>query len=296
MSAANPTKPASIALALVLSACGTTPAPVRQEPPRDAITIELADGPAAPLTVTRVAHASVLLDFDGDVVLTDPWFTESSQYHHGEPLALALEDLPHLSAVVASHAHYDHFDIEAFAAYPDHDVPFFVAPGMAEEARSAGFTNVHELDPWEEGHAGPITITAAPAEHGVPEVTFVLEGKGRTVFFGADTLRIPALSEVAERFPRIDLALLPVNGLRAVGNQVVMSADEAAELTSVLHPSVAVPMHYAFTGGWFTENVVLSYDGTPREFERAARRRAPDTRVRVLPTGQPLVIRHAESN
>lgn len=289
------TKHATISLTLLLSACATTPAPVRGGEPPDALTIELAGEPAAPLTLTRVAHASVLLDFDGDIVLTDPWFTESSQYHHGEPLGVALDELPHLRAVVASHGHYDHFDIEAFAAYPDHDVPFFVAPGMAEDARDAGFTNVHELDPWEEGHAGPITITAAPAEHGVPEVTFVLEGKGNTVFFGADTLRIAALDEVAERFPQIDLALLPVNGLRAVGNQVVMSADEAAELTAVLHPSVAVPIHYAFRGGWFTENVILSYEGTPRAFTRAARRRAPETRAVVLQTGQELVLRHDEA-
>jgi hypothetical protein len=31
--------------------------------------------------------------------------------------------------------------------------------------------------------------------------------------FGADTLRIPELDEIAHRFPDLDLALLPVNGL-----------------------------------------------------------------------------------
>jgi hypothetical protein len=34
------------------------------------------------------------------------------------------------------------------------------------------------------------------------------------VFFGADTLLIPELSEVARRFPKIDLALLPINSLK----------------------------------------------------------------------------------
>ena len=56
--------------------------------------------------------------------------------------------------------------------------------------------------------------TAAPARHGVPEVTFVLQGADTTVFFGADTLRIPELDQVAQRFADIDLVLLPVNGLR----------------------------------------------------------------------------------
>jgi L-ascorbate metabolism protein UlaG (beta-lactamase superfamily) len=26
------------------------------------------------LTVTRIAHATTLIDFDGHVILTDPWF------------------------------------------------------------------------------------------------------------------------------------------------------------------------------------------------------------------------------
>jgi L-ascorbate metabolism protein UlaG (beta-lactamase superfamily) len=32
-------------------------------------------------------------------------------------------DLPPLAGVVVSHGHYDHFDLDAFAAYPDKAVP-----------------------------------------------------------------------------------------------------------------------------------------------------------------------------
>ena len=37
------------------------------------------------LTITRIAHASVLIDFDEHRVLTDPWFSEKPGYYHGEP-------------------------------------------------------------------------------------------------------------------------------------------------------------------------------------------------------------------
>ena len=40
------------------------------------------------------------------------------------------------------------------------------------------FTNVRELAPWESATVGPLTITAAPAAHKVPEVTFVIEANG----------------------------------------------------------------------------------------------------------------------
>jgi len=106
----------------------------------------------ATLTVRRVVHASVLLDFGGVKILTDPWFSEKGgfpAYHWGEPLGVALGDLPRLSGVVSSHGHYDHFDVEAFAAYPDKAVPFAVKRGTGEKARGVGFENVTELDPWE---------------------------------------------------------------------------------------------------------------------------------------------------
>ena len=266
------------------------PAPAVGSRPADAVVAARSQATAAPLAVTRIAHASVLLDFDGVRVLTDPWFTEKWHYHHGEPLGLRLQDLPHLDLIVASHAHYDHFDIAALSNYPRKDVPFLVGPNMIEAARAAGFTDVHELKPWEAWSRGALKVTAAPARHGVPEVTFVIEANGRTVYFGADTLLIPELRDLPVRFASFDLALLPVNGLRVMGEPVVMSADEAAQLAGILKPSVAVPIHYAFTGSAFTDTFILSRNGTPDRFVAAARQSAPQTDVRVLAPGQRLAI------
>ena len=254
----------------------------------------------AALTVRRVVHASVLLDFGESKILTDPWFSEQGgfpAYYWGEPLGMALGDLPELAGVISSHGHYDHYDMEAFAAYPDKAVPFAVKRGTGEKARGVGFENVTELDPWETVDLGPVRVTAAPARHGVPENTYVLEADGFTVFFGGDTLLIPELGEVAERFPKIDLALVAINGLRIrpmLNRQVVMNAREAAELVELLAPRFAVPIHYRFTGGRVGDRVLLKYDGTPEEFEREAARRSPGTDIRILAPGEPLEISRQE--
>jgi L-ascorbate metabolism protein UlaG (beta-lactamase superfamily) len=245
------------------------------------------------VVVTRIGHATVLLDFGGCRILTDPWFSERWGYYHGEPYGLTLDQLPHLDGVLVSHDHYDHFDLQSFKRYPDKAVPMLLKRGLAAKARAAGFHNVSELDAWETTTLGPLTISAAPGKHKVPEITFVLEGLGLSVYFGADTLLIPELREVARRFPRIDLALLPVNGLTLrplLNRQVVMNAREAAELCTVLRPRVAVPIHYAFTGGPIQDRLVLKYTGTAEEFAREAARRAPGTSVRILPPGQPLTV------
>jgi L-ascorbate metabolism protein UlaG (beta-lactamase superfamily) len=245
-------------------------------------------------TLTRVTHACVLLDFDGHTILTDPWLSEKTGYYQGEKRAFdTAADLPPLAGVVVSHGHYDHFDLAAFAGYPDKSVPMALKRGLGAQARSYGFTNVNELDAWESTDLGPVRVTAAPAKHKIPEVTFVLEGAGSRVFFGADTLRIAELDDVASRFGEIDLALLPINGLTIrplLNRQVVMNAAEAADLTRVLRPRLAVPIHYAFTGGRVRDRLLLKKDPRPEMFVSAAADLAPDTKVHVLDPGQPLTL------
>lgn len=245
-------------------------------------------------TITRVAHASVLLDIDGTRILTDPWLSEKAGYHQGETRAYATAaDLPRLDGIVVSHGHDDHFDLDAMAAYPDKSIPMIVKRGLGPRAVAAGWTKVSEVDPWEQVAIGPVTVTAAPARHKVPEVTYVLRGDGQTIFFGADTLRIPELDEVRHRFGDIDLALLPINGLTIrplLNKQVVMTAAEAAELTAALGPRLAVPIHYAFTAGPVRNRLLLKMDGRTPVYVDAAADLAPDTDVHVLDPGEPLTI------
>ena len=243
------------------------------------------------LTLTRICHSCTLIDLGGAVMLTDPWFSEKPTYHPGEPVAIAPDRLPRLAGVFISHDHYDHCDLKALAGYPDKQVPFVVQRGLAGKVRAAGFPNVTELAPWQTTQLGPVTVTATPARHKVPEITAVLQRAGRTVFFGADTLHIPQLAELAPRFPQIDLALLPINGLRIrplLNKQVVMDAREAAALVATLHPTVAVPIHYAFTGGVLGDRLLVKHDGRPDLFVQAVAELAPETQARVLDPGEPL--------
>jgi L-ascorbate metabolism protein UlaG (beta-lactamase superfamily) len=92
------------------------------------------------------------------------------------------------------------------------------------------------------------------------------------------------------------VALVPINGLRLrplLNRQVVMNACEAAALCALLRPRVAVPIHYAFSGGPIADRLLLKYEGTASEFVAAAAQRAPETAVHVLAPGEPLQIQAA---
>jgi L-ascorbate metabolism protein UlaG (beta-lactamase superfamily) len=54
--------------------------------------------------------------------------------------------------------------------------------------------------------------------------------------------------------------MLPSGQPGGLSRQVVMDAIEAAELTQVLRPRLAVPIHYAITGGPILDRVMLKLD------------------------------------
>jgi L-ascorbate metabolism protein UlaG (beta-lactamase superfamily) len=245
------------------------------------------------LTVTRIGHSRHLLEIGGKRLLTDPWFTVTSTYDPGEHVALTVDGLPELDGVLITHEHYDHCDLDALASYRDLGVPV-IAPGtVVDKARDAGFTDVRDLEAWDATSVGDVTVTATPGKHGVHEVTYVVQGADRTVFFGGDSLKIPELDELPSRFGSFDLALLPTNGLcirPAGGTQVVMDAHEAADLAATLRPTVAIPHHYAFTSGRLGDLLITSGDRNPTHFADAVAAVAPEIDVRLVLPGLPVRI------
>ena len=246
------------------------------------------------LTVTRLGHSCHLIELSGIRVLTDPWFTTTATYYQGEPVAATAATLGPIDAVVISHEHYDHCDLDALADGGfDLGVPLFGPGTVTAIAAAKGFRDVRTIEAWESGAAGELSVTATPGQHGVHEVTFVLQAGDRTVFFGGDSLRVSELDEIPDRFGRVDLALLPTNGLciRPMNlQQVVMTAEEAAGLAAVLNPAVAMPHHYAFTSGWLGDRLITKSDRDPRHFADAVARLAPSVAVRLVIPGTPVTL------
>jgi hypothetical protein len=101
-------------------------------------------------------------------------------------------------------------------------------------------------------------------------------------------LVIDDVHELPQRFGQIDVALLPTNGLciRPLNDmQVVMNAQDAAELTAVLRPKLAIPHHYAFTSGWLGDRILTKKDNNPYNYAEIAARLAPETKVRIVEPG-----------
>lgn len=107
----------------------------------------------AKVTTRFIMHASVMMEFDGLKLLTDPWFVgeclAGGWWLKYPPKADAWELLNAADMLYISHNHPDHLHAETLA-HARRDIPIIVpqfeSSSVATPLRSMGFTNVIELE------------------------------------------------------------------------------------------------------------------------------------------------------
>lgn len=119
------------------------------------------------VAVTRVVNASVLVDIDGDQVLTDPYFERHWFLRLSEPIGMKVSELPELAAIVGGHGVLDHWQMRSLTSYPYRAAtPVFVATEpMKRKAEAAGFQQV-EVVSWgtKRSVGAALAIEVAPAQ------------------------------------------------------------------------------------------------------------------------------------
>jgi N-acyl-phosphatidylethanolamine-hydrolysing phospholipase D len=216
-------------------------------------------------TLTWIGHASFLLQVGGVNILTDPVMSERAS-----PLAFAgpkryveppfsYETLPHADAVVISHNHYDHLDLDTVRhlnAQSGGPPMFFVPLGLKEWFAKQGITNVTELDWWDGADYMGLKVTLVPVQHwsarGIWDRNrtlwggWVVEHPRMRAFFGGDFGYSPDLADVGKRFGSFDLALLPIGAYDPRWFMAVMHAnpEEAVKAKQDLNARFAVAMHW----------------------------------------------------
>ncbi|GLZ41355.1 MBL fold metallo-hydrolase [Actinokineospora sp. NBRC 105648] len=217
-------------------------------------------------TLTHIGGPTVLIEVDGWRLLTDPTFDPpGKRYAFGWGTssvkvagpAVAVAGLPPIDAVLLTHDHHgDNLDTAGRALLAG--VPEVVTTVAGARRLGTG----RGLAPWattrlDKPGLPPLEITATPARHGPPlsrpitgEVAgFALHTSTGVVWVSGDTVLYPGVREVASRLD-VDVALLHLGGVRFPVSgplRYTMTGAQAVELTALLKPRVAVPVHYE---GW----------------------------------------------
>jgi L-ascorbate metabolism protein UlaG (beta-lactamase superfamily) len=241
--------------------------------------------------ITLIGHPTTLINFDGQRVLTDPWFNDPIHLvcRHKYPLGIPLDKLPSIELLAISHCHRDHFDIRAIEQL-NRSATVVIPSSEKRRVEGFGFREVVGLDHWQSWDVGCLRVTALPAVHPVPENCYLFQSRDTTVFFGADTRLFPEMSEIGNSFD-IDVALLPISGLvffagrSGLVRRICMSPSQAAETALRLKAKVVIPIHYHITCFIPFFNTIIN-PGTPQQFLEQMRIKAPAVRAIVLDTGQ----------
>jgi L-ascorbate metabolism protein UlaG (beta-lactamase superfamily) len=210
------------------------------------------------LTVAWLGHATVLFNFHGTWVLTDPALERRIGIGRGRAKlgprrlvqpALRPRELPDLDLLLLSHAHMDHTDLGTLRFLPS-VVPVVVQLGNQDLVRR--FDRVEELAWGEHIEVAGLRVEATEARHwGARMVTdshrgyggYLLQKAGRTVLFAGDTAYTDALTKLGRR-GRIDLAILPIGAYDPWINNHA-SPEQAWAMFQRLGAEYVLPVHHS---------------------------------------------------
>ncbi len=171
--------------------------------------------------LTWLGHAGFLLAIGGRRLLIDPVLSRSVArvYRNHVPAPLEPRDWPTIDAVLISHNHYDHLDLEALRSVP-REAAALVPEGLGRWFDRWNRRPVVELAWWDSFRIGDVEVTMVPSRHwsrrGVLDVNrthwggFVIQASRSSVYHAGDSAWFGGFAEIGRRFPGLDVAMLPV--------------------------------------------------------------------------------------
>ncbi|MFN0159297.1 MAG: MBL fold metallo-hydrolase [Bacteroidota bacterium] len=221
------------------------------------------------LTAAWIGHATVLINFYGTWIITDPVFSDrigldvAGLFTIGPRRlvhpALTFDKLPKIDIVLVSHGHMDHLDTPTIKRF-DRKIPVVIAKNTFDIIEPHGFQEVYELDWGEWAQVGDVKIEAFEVKHfgwrypwendrskgfrdGRSYNAYLLTKNGRSVLFGGDTAFHEMFKKIGERKLTIDLAIMPIGAYDPwIRNHA--NPEQALAMTDHAGAYHMLPIHY----------------------------------------------------
>ena len=230
------------------------PAPVRPKPE------QWSDND---ITLSWIGHATVLLNFYGIRILTDPALGNCIGISLGLGTAgpkryvapaLRFRELPPIDVVLLSHAHMDHLDLSSLRRLAASTFTV-TARTTSDVLESTRLKRIAEL-PWNgrttfRNANGELEIEAFEVKHWgqrwPSEIErgyngYVLRREGKAILFGGDTAHTPLFADIRSRGP-FEAAIMPIGAYRPwIWNHC--TPEQAVDMANRAGARFIVPVHH----------------------------------------------------
>lgn len=206
-------------------------------------------------------HSTLLMRVGAQTIATDPVLGKSvsplviNMRRYQEPAA-PLTEWPTTDVVLISHNHYDHFEDDTLRHMAQSNARFIVPLGMGEYLKPLGVdeANITELDWWQSAEHKGVHYTLVPAWHNSGRSLsdskksfwggYVVQHAEETIYYSGDTAYGSHFSEIAKRFPRIDMAFIENGQYDRRWPDDHMFPDLTAKAAAEVKPQRVIPVHW----------------------------------------------------
>ncbi len=237
----------------------------QQRRPRGEVPLGVPTGGAAPsdgLRITWYGHASALVEIDGARVLLDPVWSErcSPSRLAGprrlHPVPIEIDELPQVDAVLISHDHYDHLDMDTIQELTrTQDAPFLVPLGVAAHLTGWGVPaeRIVELDWAEDFQVAGLTLTCTAAQHfsgraftrnNTLWASWVIAGPLHRAFYTGDSGYFGGYAQIGEEYGPFDVTLIQIGAYGHAWPDIHMFPEEAVQAHLDLRAQLLIPVHW----------------------------------------------------
>jgi L-ascorbate metabolism protein UlaG (beta-lactamase superfamily) len=221
------------------------------------------------ITASWIGHATVLINFFGTKIITDPVFSDRIGFNVAGLFtigpkrlvypALRFDQLPPIDLILLSHAHMDHMDIPSLDRF-DRGIPVIMAKNTADVIDDLGFKTVYELDWGKWTEAAGLKVEALEVKHfgwrypwekdrsrgsreGRSYNAYVISKNERHIVFGGDTAYHEMFKRLVERKIPIDLAIMPIGAYDPwIYNHA--NPEQALEMADHMGAYHMLPIHW----------------------------------------------------
>jgi L-ascorbate metabolism protein UlaG (beta-lactamase superfamily) len=254
------------------------------------------------VTLAWLGHATVLVNFYGVRIITDPTLFSRIGIDLGVgslgPLrlvrcALTADELPEIDLVLVSHAHFDHLDTPSLGAIRGRPAAV-MASATSDLLPPDAYSSVSELR-WNESTVvntarGDVSVRAIEVKHWGARMQrdtyrgyngYIVEREGRKLLIGGDTASTRAFHGHRQHGP-FDVAVMPIGAYDPwIRNHC--TPEQAVTMADAAGARLFVPVHH--------QSFQLSREPFHEPIERAQAALAKEAdRLAIREIGQTVVV------